>query len=268
MSTYEDQFPSELPSEALNTSTTTETSQVTESSTPSAPAETFEDKVNSIVTKMVQGEDGIWKLPADVEADEAVLYAAKAEKRRRDTESKLGKTTHALKALEVEKAELQGKLQQYMADNLTSGQRSDLEELKYSDPEQWRSKMNEIERAAVAKAQEELGQISLTASQRAELERRAQLLTSYNTANPQHAITDEVLANDIPPRITRRLEKGAISFEEFLDEASAYLKAGKVVGVPSTVEPQPNLGSAGGGAKPADYAVQADLVTSYENEIY
>lgn len=263
MSTYEDQFPSE----ALDTSTTTETSQVTESS-QSATAETFEDKVTSVVSKMVQGEDGIWKLPADVEADEAVLYAARAEKRRRDTESKLGKTTHALKALEVEKAELQGKLQQYMADNLTSGQRSSLEELKYSDPEQWRSKMNEIERAAVAKAQEELGQISLTASQRAELERRAQLLTNYNTANPQYAITDEVLANDVPPRITRRLEKGEISFEEFLDEASAYLKAGKVVGVPSTVEPQPNLGNAGGGAKPAEYAIQADLVTSYENEIY
>ena len=263
MSTYEDQFPSE----ALDTSTTTETSQVTESS-PSAPVESFEDKVTGIVSQMVQGEDGIWKLPADVEADEAVLYAARAEKRRRDTESKLGKTTHALKALEVEKAELQGKLQQYMADNLTSGQRSDLEELKYSDPEQWRSKMNEIELAAIAKAQEELGQISLTASQRAELERRAQLLTNYNAANPNYAITDEVLANDVPPRITRRLEKGEVTFEEFLDEASAYLKAGKVVGVPSTVEPQPNLGSAGGGAKPADYAVQADLVTSYETEIY
>lgn len=266
MSTYEEQFPSE----ALDTSTNTETSQATESSptTVAAPAETFEDKVNGVVSKMVQSEDGIWKLPDDVEADEAVLYAARAEKRRRDTESKLGKTTHALKALEVEKAELQGKLQQYMADNLTSSQRTDLEELKYSDPEQWRSKMNEIERAAVAKAQEELGNISLTASQRAELERRAQLLTSYNASNPKYAITDEVLANDIPPRITRRLEKGEVTFEEFLDEASAYLKAGKVVGVPSVVEPQPNLGNAGGGAKPADYAIQADLVTSYENEIY
>lgn len=265
MSTYEDQFPTE----ALYTSTddSQPASQVTESSTVEA-TETFEDKVNGVVSQMVQGEDGLWKLPSGVEADEAVVYAAKLEKRRRDTESQLGKTKHALKAKEVEANELRSKVQSFMADNLTSAQRGDLEELKYSDPEAWRSKMNEIEKAAVAKAEEELQGISLNASQRAELERRAQLLTSYNASNPRYAITDETLANDIPPRITRKLEKGEVTFEEFLEEASAYLKAGKVVGVPSTPETQPNLGNAGGGAKPADSAIKADLVTSYENEIY
>jgi hypothetical protein len=262
MSTYEGQFPGE----ALDTSTNPETSQVTEPSQSTA-VESFEDKVTSIVSQMVQGDDGIWKLPENVEADEAALYAARAEKRRRDTESKLGKTTHALKALEAEKAELQGKLQQHMADNLTSGQRAGLEELKYSDPDQWREEINKLERTAMAKAQEELGTISAAASQHAELERRAQVLVAHNEANKEFAITDASLA-DLPPRITRRLEKGEATFEEFLVEASTYLRAGKVVGSPATVEPQPNLGNAGGGAKPADYAVQADLVASYENEIY
>jgi hypothetical protein len=271
MSTYEEQFPSE----ALDTSTNTEPSQVAESSQSSQVAESsqptkgesFEDKVTSIVSQMVQGDDGIWKLPENVEADEAVLYAARAEKRRRDTESKLGKTTHALKALEAEKAELQSKLQQYMADNLTSSQRANLEELKYSDPDKWREEINKLERAATAKAQEELGTISAAASQQAELERRAQVLIAHNEANKDFAITDATLA-DLPPRIVRRLEKGETTFEEFLAEASNYLRAGKVIGSPAIAEPQPNLGNAGGGAKPADYAVQADLVTSYENEIY
>jgi len=51
MSTYEDQFPSELPSEALNTSTTTETSQVTESSTQSAPQKHLRIKLTALLPK-------------------------------------------------------------------------------------------------------------------------------------------------------------------------------------------------------------------------
>ena len=150
MSTYEDQFPTE----ALDTSTddSKPASQVTESSTVEV-TETFEDKVNGVVSQMVQGEDGLWKLPSGVEADEAVVYAAKLEKRRRDNESQLGKTKHAVKATEVVANELRSKVQSFMADNLTSAQRGDLEELKYSDPESWRSMMNEIEKAAIAKAE-------------------------------------------------------------------------------------------------------------------
>lgn len=261
MSTHEEAL---FPSEALPTSTSTDASQVT----ALKAEEAFGDRVNAIVAKMTQGEDGIWKLPDSIEADETIRYAATVEKRRRDTESQLGKTKHALKAKESEAAELQTKLQQYMADNLTSRQRADLEELKYTNPDQWREQLAGVEKAAQAKVKEELGTISQKASQHAELERRSQILAEHNNSNPQYAITDEVLANDIPPRIARRLERGEVTFEEFLAEASDYLKAGKVFGSPNKIDPQPNLGNAGGGSKPTNTSASPDFEASYKAQIF
>lgn len=227
----------------------------------------FEDKVNSLTKQLVQGEDQLWHLPTGTEATPEVLFAARLEKRRRDTESKLSKTTQSLKAKEAETVALRQLVSQQVKMDLSPADASRLTELKFSDPDTWRAEVDKLELAAKAKLEENFLQIDSVASQQAELARRAQSLDDYNRANPKYQINDEVMDNDIPPRITRRLEKGEVTFEEFLEEAHKYLSAGKVIYAPS-VEAQPNLGDAGGGAAPTAEAQVGELITSYSKTVF
>jgi uncharacterized protein YpiB (UPF0302 family) len=56
-----------------------------------------------------------------------------------------------------------------------------------------------------------------------ELQRRYDYLDEFNKER-EVPITPELLGNDIPPRITNKLAKDEITFEEFLDGVSEYLK--------------------------------------------
>ena len=239
----------------------------TPGATTETPEVTFEQQVNNLAAQMVQKEDGLWHLPDGVETTPEVKFAATLEKRRRDTESKLGKTSQSLKAKETETAELRKLVQAKVRTELSPEDATRLQELKFSDPDAWRTEMGKLETKAASTLEEDFGKISTVASQQAELERRTQLLNEYNRLNPGHALNDEVLANDIPPRIVKKLETGDSSFEEFLAEASAYLKAGKVVAAPK-VEDEPNLNAVGGTSVPAASAVDGNIVESYKKTVF
>lgn len=228
--------------------------------------QTFEQQVNSVVSKMTQDDKGLWQLPADVEVDESIAYAAKLEKRRRDTESALGKTRQQLKAEETMRKTLEQRVAERVQIDMSPEEREELDSLKYDDPDKWRTKMNELEQKATTSLREELNTLSSEASQQAEIVRRAQVLEEFNSRSDVE-INDEVLANDIPPRITAKLERGEITFEEFLEESAKFLTTPKVV---KDVKPDahPNLGAAGGGDNPAADAVAQEANTSYKNEVF
>lgn len=226
----------------------------------------IEQQVNDIVSKATVGEDGNLVLPADLKVSEEVLYAAKLEKRRRDTQSALSKTSQQLAAEETMRKELEKRVAAQVKITMSNEEAEELESLKYDDPEAWRQRMNQLEQKATTSVQEELSNISTQASQQAELNRRAQVLHEFNLA-AQVAITDEVLANDIPPRIVNKLEKGTITFEEFLTEAHDYLVTPKKVGSPK-LSAQPNLGSAGGSSDASDAAKAVHAQASYKNTIF
>ena len=91
-----------------------------------------------------------------------------------------------------------------------------------------------------------------------------------NTFNQEHSdikITDDVIVNDIPPRINNKLEKGEISFEEFLSEVYTYLKKGKAT-KNEPVMGQPDLSKSGGGLTPDKANDKKNSSSSYETEIY
>ena len=228
-------------------------------STPS-----FEEQVKQTLANVTTGEDGktIWP-----EADESVLYAARAEKRYRDTQSTFTKGQQRLKILEEEKNQLVGHLEEIATVSLSESEKSKLDELKYSDPEAWREQMNTLEVTAKNKLAEKLTEISGTASKKGELVAREQMLQDFLNDNPGLAITDEVIENDIPPRITKKLADGKVTFEEFLNECKGYLSKGKVIAKGETLD-DPNLGSLPGAGAPSDNAVDRDSVATYESEIY
>lgn len=244
------------------------TSEVQESAEQEQQTLSFADNVNKITKQLVKGEDGTYSLPDNLELDEPTRTAVLIEKRRRDTESAFSKASMRAKALEAENEELRKKLESSFKPSLPEEEQERLNDLKFSDPDAWRVEMNKLEQSARQQLDEEFSQVTSKASEHAEIERRRQVLASFQEENPGFQLDDDVLANDVPPRITRKLEKGEVSFEDFLVEVRDYLSKGKVIKDTSPVTNKPNLSSAGGGATPDPNAVSQDIYASYANEIY
>jgi len=236
-------------------------------SAPAKSPDTFAQKVNEVAKQLTQGEDGNWKLPENVEADEGVLFAATLEKRRRDTESALGRTRQKLKTEEGLRTKLEQRVTSQVQLNLTPEQAEELDDLRVNDVDSWRVRMNELEEEAKASIREELGQDRSSVSQEAELERRETVLKSFNEEHSDAPITDEVLVNDIPPRISKKLADGKISFEDFLQEAYAFLKAPKKI-KSTTVNTDPSLSDVGGGVNPDPAAVETQDKTDYKHVVF
>lgn len=201
-------------------------------------------------------------LPSGGEAETNVNY----EKRFKDTQSAYTKSQQELK---VAKAKLEAleKLTQPVV-QLDEATQAQLDELKYSNPEAWRDKMNSLEAEAKLKHLSVLSEAEKIAMQQAELEHRAQILSEYNSKHPQNPITDEVIMFDVPPRITKKLENGEISFDEFLKEAHNFLYAPKKVGDGNKTLNQPNMRYFGGGTTLSTNAVDSSIIENYKNLVY
>lgn len=232
--------------------------------------QSFASKVNDVVSKMTQNDKGEWEVPSDI-TDEAVRYAAVQEKRFRDTQGSYTKERQKNKALEVEVSVLKTKAVSAVKLNLTEAQAEELEELKFSDPEQWRKKVNAYETNAVAEQQkqieEEVSNTTKTTLEQDELETRKVQLSDFLKAHQGFELNDDIIANDIPPRITNKLKNGDITFEEFLQACYSYIKTGKVVKQDEAPR-MPNLSKVGGGASPDTNAIKEDIYTSYSKEVY
>lgn len=182
------------------------------------------------------------------------------EKRFKDTQAAYTQSRQEIAKL---KAELAVKDEPKM--QLTAEQQDELEDLKYNNPEEWRKRVNDLEKQADAqfntKLNEELQKLT-------ELEQRQLTLEAFQLSHPDFHLDDEVIAYDVPKRITKRLETGEINFETFLEEAYQYLTTPKVVGSQAKDLDQPNLNKVGGGTTASASATAADIVVSYRNEVY
>lgn len=196
--------------------------------------------------------------------------AEMAEKRHRDTQSAYTKGQQKLKQAEAEAEALREMVTKNVVINLPEEQQTELDELKYSDPVAWREKLNTYEDAAKSEALGQLEEATAKARETAgaqnELERRQQVLTEFNES-AKVTITDELIANDVPPRITNKLANGDITFEEFLTEVDEYVNTGKVIKDEETLG-QPNLNKAAGGSTPGNAKAEESLSGSYAKDVY
>ncbi len=239
-------------------------------STKNTPAEkqTFEQQVNDIAAKFVVNGDEL-TLPDDIkDVPEPVVFAAKLEKRRRDTQSAFTKTQQRNKELEVEREALASKVESFALATLTAEENAELENLKLTDPDAWRIKFNELETAAKAKLKDETTNISKKARQETEVQRRERVLAEFHTANPTLVINDDVIANDIPPRFLKQLESGELNFETFLDKCKGYLTANKVIAPGADPKTGKTLDDVGGHSRPPEHDVERAAVKTYKTETY
>lgn len=188
------------------------------------------------------------------------------EKRYKDTQAAYTKSQQELKAAKA-KVDVLEKLTtpQIQIDAETQ---KELDDLKYSDPDAWRTKMNNLELDARSTHQNLISAAEQQAAIQAEMERRTQVLNEYNRSHPGFEITDEVIQLDVPTRITKKLESGELSFDDFLGEVKEFLYTPKKVGTTNKTLGQPNLGNLGGGDTPSDTAMSKDIVANYKNIAY
>lgn len=227
----------------------------------------FDTKVSNILKEAKVSEEGKLVLPEDI--DEQTKYGVLQTKRYRDTQASFTKGQQRLKSLEAENKSLMEQLKQNTKVSLDSTIQEELEELKHSDPDKWRVRLNEEENKVKVEQATNFNEITAKASQEAslqfELDRRAKVLEEFNKVN-DIVIDDNMIQFDVPPRITNKLESGKISFEEFLDEVNTYVRKPKVVNNPE-VPYQPNLNHAGGSSTPPK-ATESDFRKSYKNTIF
>lgn len=229
----------------------------------------LEAAVNEAVGKITRDNKGRYVLPEGLSPE--LRIAVLSEKRRRDTQSSFTKEAQEKKALKAENAALKHRVSEYAKIELTAEQQTELEDLKFSDPEAWREKLNAYEKEHKEKhnkkLDEELGQVSADILANEELEQRKDTLKQFNKVHPDFKLDDDVIKNDIPPRIVKKLETGVISFEAFLQECYDYLKTGKVV-KQDKLSQQPNLSKVGGGQSPDKHAAKEDIILSYSKEVF
>jgi len=208
------------------------------------------------------------KMVFAADLDPLVKYAANAEVRRRDTQASYTKTQQENIALTSENTQLANTWAEEVSKHLTSEQQTELEELKHTDQEAWREKINTYEGQNASRVKEKHTKIKEKAGQETELQQRTRLLEEHNTANPKFALTDDVIDNDIPPRITKKLESGKITFNEYLQEAHAFMSGNKVIAKGEEAPNDIDLSKTGGDHKPSDEAVAGDIKESYAKEIF
>ena len=193
------------------------------------------------------------------------------EKRFKDTQAFATKVAQekaeAIRELQELKAEL-SVLKETAKPSLTIDEqtKSELEDLKYSDPDAWRAKVNELEQKANLEFNSKIDEAKKLSSQQLELQRRANILTQFQTEHPDVEFTDELLHLDIPQRIVKELENGKVTYEEFLNNVYNYVKTPKVVGSATKTLEQPNLSKTGGDDTPTkNSSGNQNIIQSYEN---
>lgn len=228
----------------------------------------FRDTVNELVGKMEQGDDGKWALPEEVakDLDEPTLFAVTAERRVRDTQSSYTKSRQELKQQQAIAESLQEKILNSDI-SLTKEQKFELNELKKSNPDKWRAKLNEYEEQGKASIASELDEIRANSANKGELEVRKEQMAAWSESTGIK-LDDDVIANDLPPRFIKKLEAGECTFEEFLEEVGEFIQTPKViVGADEDVDDKTkSLSQAPGGKEPSKEAQKGDFVETYEHD--
>lgn len=180
------------------------------------------------------------------------------EKRFKDTQADYTRKSQ-------ENAKLRAELEALkVVPKISAEVQAELDELKYRDPDAWKARLDSIDSDHRKAYNDKLSEITgqLTAEEQRKIE-----FSDFMASHPGFHIDDDVINNDIPRRITAKLEKGEVTLKEFLEEAHEFLTTPRVI-ANSQVPNKPNLDKMGGGANPSAASTAAESKTSYKNEVY
>ena len=217
-------------------------------------AQDVQSLINDAVKEVTVGDNGKYVYPENM--DPMLKAAVAATKSYRDNQSGFTKSQQSLKEAEAENKALQEQIAKNVQKplELSTEDQADLDKLYVEDPQAWRAKVNKLEAEAKALTNEAISTATEEAKQKAgsefELQRRYDYLEYVNKGRGENLITTDVLNDDVPNRINKKLADGDVTFEEYMTEVVEYLDAGKTIAKPAD-NTTTNLNQANGSATPA-----------------
>jgi DNA repair exonuclease SbcCD ATPase subunit len=221
-----------------------------------------QELINSTLKEIKVDDNGKFVYPDDM--DPMLKAAVAATKSFRDTQASYTKSRQELKALQAELETLKQQLakSETPTAGLSPEEQKQLEELKFTDPDAWYSKMKQLEQDAQKRVTEKLEQVTGEARQKTVEQLRKEALDEFNS-EAENKLTMEQLQQEIPPIWLKQVEDGSMTFEDLLSKASDFIYGSKVVQQPPSVEPTTNLNQVAGGTKevPQDGGINYATVT-------
>lgn len=203
-----------------------------------------------------------------------VVTALKLEQQRRDANSGYGRERSRADKAEAKAKALEEQIALIASPaSLNAEQLAELEELKFTDPDEWFKRKSAIEKANQSQVQEKVTNAVDQASKKAETEytntvakRRdesvSEMLTTHNTLNPDTPITMEMLNANIPPILVQKYHSGELDGAGLLAQAAKFIYADRVIKTEPVVG-QPSLGDSSSSTNPTEGAETASLEQLY-----
>lgn len=209
----------------------------------------IQEQVNRYLKEIKVDDNGKFVYPDGIDPELKVAIAA--TKSARDQQRAFSKAQTELKKAQAELEALKQQLARGVTpDNfLTPEQREQLEQLKYTDPDQWYRRMRELEQQAQSHVDEQLQEVSKKAAQETEVEYRLRRLEEFNQ-NRETPVTPEQLELMVPPIYAKQLLEGEIDFDEYLEKAVAYIEGPKTVAQPEKPETTTDMNKITGSTEP------------------
>ena len=192
--------------------------------TPQDNQPSLDEQINTALANT----DDKGKIVFDDDTSPLFKAAVLSERKARDHQASYTKSRQELVAVKAVNTELEKLAVGSTA--ISAEQQSELDELKFSDPDEWFKLKSQYEQEASKQSQQKIQEVTTTASEKAVQEltlvERTEALADF-TASTGIELTDDVMMNDIPPRLQSKM--GSMPFEDYLQEVATYLGKGKVV---------------------------------------
>jgi len=209
--------------------------------TPQEHVPTLDEKINEALKNV----DDKGKVLFGEDVDPLFKKAVIAEKKARDHQATFTKTQQELARIKAAKEALESQLSNSVS--LSAEQVAELEELKLTDPDAWFNKKLDYERTAKATLEQKLRTLEDEAAEKAVKDltvvQRQTALADF-TSRTGIELTDDVMENDIPPRLQKKINE--MPFNDYLEEVAKYLNKGKVVKPTDEGLGQTNIGKLAG----------------------
>jgi len=230
-------------------------------------ASNSDTEIDELVNKHINNLDDKGKLALPDDMPDWQKRVIRSEKRQRDAQSELGKTQAQLRESTAINGVLMETAGTMVPDDfqLSDDEITALNKLKTEDPDKYRLEVNALEAKAKTAQQEKLTELTTKAATDATnahtTKNRVTVLAEFRGANPTLVITDDVLVNDVPPRLLAGVTNGDYTYSSYLDKVKEYITTGKVAPKGNEGDPH-NPGEMPGSQTPgksaADKAGKAD----------
>jgi len=183
------------------------------------------------------------------------------KKRFKDTQAAYTRARQEVAALKAEIKVLKEELQKAVAAKLPKEELEKLENLKYENPDEWRLRMNELERMVAEQTLDGVLKKAEEVKKQTLKQMEEEIYKEFKQTHPDfdlHQVYDQ-----LPLGLIKRYEEGKLDYASFLEEAYTFVNSATNIKQPENPPKSVDLGAVGGSTEPSEEAKNLDI-----NELY